>query len=286
MALPTTARERAGRPGRRILGLALILGAVALPASGCYTRVTTPQSTFTYYDSEGNLLRSSSATIISAPQYMAVLREKGIDPADEYVLPPGIRINVEVYGHDIQRVVNVRPDGYIDLPLVGDVQAVGRTVFAFKSDIAERYRQFFVDPPQVIVNTETTEFGDRVQGGEVAVLNPTGRQGVITLTGDDRLSRILARSEALWDKSEWQQIAVIRQGKATGDRYVIVCDIQRLVFLGDGDQDIQMRNGDLVFVPYEVDTWLEEFVETFRVAGAVASDFREITDYISVVEGY
>jgi protein involved in polysaccharide export with SLBB domain len=258
----------------------------ALAAAGCYTRVTTPQSTFTYYDDEGQLVRSTSATIVSAPQYMAVLREKGIDPADEYVLPPGIRINVEVYGHDIQRIVNVRPDGYIDLPLIGDVQAVGRTVFAFKSDIAERYRQYFVDPPQVIVNTETTEFGDRVQGGEVAVINPTGRQGVITLTGDDRLSRILARSEALWDKSYWEQIAVIRQGKATGDRYVIVCDIQRLVFLGDGDQDIQMRNGDLVFVPYQVDTWLEEFVETFRVAGTVASDFREITDYISVVEGY
>ena len=174
----------------------------------------------------------------------------------------------------------------MDLPLIGDVQAVDRTVFAFKSDISEQYRQYFVDPPQVIVNTETTEFGDRVQGGEVAVINPTGRQGVMTLTGDDRLSRVLARTEALQDKSEWEQIAVIRTGKATGDRYVIVCDIRRLVFFGDGDQDIQMRNGDIVFVPYEVDTWLEEFVETFSVMGFVAGDFQSITDFISTVEGY
>ncbi len=279
--------------GRRIrlwerggLGLLLLLICAPLVLPGCYTRVTTPQSTFTYYDGEGNLIPSTTATIITAPQYIAVLRERGISPEEEYVLPPGIRINVEVYGHEIQRVVNVRPDGYVDLPLIGDVQAVGRSVFEFKSDISERYREFFVDPPQVIVNTETTEFGDRVQGGEVAVLNPTGRQGVITLNGDDRISRVLARTEALRDKSEWEQIAVIRQGKATGDRYVILCDIRRLVFLGDGDQDILMRNGDIVFVPYEVDTWLEEFVETFRVAGDVARDFEAITDFISTVEGY
>ena len=118
------------------------------------------------------------------------------------------------------------------------------------------------------------------------MLNPTGRQGVITLTGDDRLSRVLARSEALRDKSEWQQIAVIRQGKRTGERFVIVCDVRRLVFYGDGEQDILMRNGDVVFVPYEVDTWLEEFVETFSVAGAVFNDFQSISDYISTVEGY
>jgi polysaccharide export outer membrane protein len=269
-------------------GIALLLTGLAafLVLPGCYTRVTTPQSTFTYYDSRGNLVQSRTATIVSAPQYLAVLRERGITPEDEYVLPPGIRINVEVYGHDIERTVNVRPDGYIDLPLVGDVQAIGRTVFQFKNDISERYRQYFVDPPQVIVNTETTEFGEKIQAGEVAVLNPTGRQGVITLTGDDRLSRVLARAETLHDKSEWQQIAVIRQGKATGDRYVILCDIQRLVFLGDLDQDIQMRNGDLVFVPFEIDTWLEEFVETFQVAGDVASDFQTIADFISTVEGY
>ncbi len=262
----------------------LILGTLATP--GCYTRITTPQSTFSYYDGRGNLIQSKVATIITAPQYNAVLRERGITPEEEYVLPPGIRIRVEVYNHDIERVVNVRPDGFVDLPLIGDVQAADRTVFAFKSDISERYRQYYVDPPQIIVNTETTEFGGPIQGGEVAVINPTGSQGVVTLTGDDRLSRVLARVDALRDKSEWQQIAVIRQGKQTRDRYVIVCDVQRLVFYGDTDQDILMRNGDLVFVPFEIDTWLEEFVETFQVAATVANDFQIITDFISTVEGY
>ena len=113
-------------------------------------------------------------------------------------------------------------------------------LIAFKNEVSERYREFYIDPPQVIVNTETTQFGDRIQGGEVAVLNPTGRQGVITLTGDDRLSRVLARSEALQDKSEWEQI----------------------------------------------DTWLEEFVETFQVAGFLAQDFQQIVDFVSTVEGY
>ncbi len=271
---------------RNRLGFVVLCCMAALALPGCYSRITTPIDTFTYYDDEGNLKRSASANIVSAPQYLAVLREMGVSPGDEYVLPPGIRIRVEVYNHDIARTVNVRPDGFVDLPLIGDVQASGRTVFAFKNDISERYREFFVEPPQVIVNTETTEFGNTVNGGEVAIISPSGNQGVATLNGDDRLSRVLARTSALQNRSEWQQIAVIRQGKRTGDRYVIICDIQRLVFQGDGEQDILMRNGDLVFVPFQVDTWLEEFVETFQVAGAVVRDFRAITDFISTVEGY
>ena len=271
---------------RTRLGFAVLLSLAALLLPGCYTRITTPIDTFTYYDDEGNLKRSTSANIVTAPQYLAVLRELGVSPEDEYVLPPGIRIRVEVYNHDIERTVNVRPDGFVDLPLIGDVQASGRTVFAFKNDISERYRQFFVEPPQVIVNTETTEFGNQVNGGEVAIISPTGTQGVATLNGDDRLSRVLARTSALHNRSEWQQVAVIRQGKRSGDRYVVICDIQRLVFQGDGDQDILMRNGDLVFVPFQVDTWLEEFVETFQVAGSLVSNFRTVTDFISEVEGY
>lgn len=266
--------------------VAISCGLAGLLLPGCYTRVTTPQSTFTYYDDQGNLIQSTSATVIAAPQYLAALRELGISPEEEYVLPPGIRINVEVYGHEIRRTVNIRPDGKVDLPLIGDVQAVDRSVAQFKSEVPERYEEFFIDPPQVIVNTETSEFGDEIRGGVVAVINPTGPQGAITLTGDDRLSRVLARSQALRDKSEWQQIAIIRRGKQTGTPYVIVCDVSRLVFQGDLEQDILMRNNDVVFVPYEVDTWLEEFVETFAVAGEVFRDFNSITEYISTVEGY
>ena len=146
MATQNVARTR--------IGLAIVgLGLTALTLSGCYTRVTTPQSTFTYYDDSGNLIRSETANIVTAPQYLAVLRDRGVSPDEEYVLPPGIRIHVEVYNHDIERTVNIRPDGFVDLPLIGDVQAAGRTVFAFKNDISERYRPYFVDPPQVIVNT-------------------------------------------------------------------------------------------------------------------------------------
>jgi len=266
----------------RLLLTVLCLGGL----SGCYSRVTTPQSTFSYRDARGNLVNSGTARIIAAPQYLAVLRDRGVSPAEEYMLPPGIRIHVEVWGQDIARTVNVRPDGYVDLPLVGDVPAAGRTILAFKREVSERYGQFFNTPPQVIVNTETTQLSDRIQGGEVAVINPTGPQGVVTLTGDDRLSRVLARSSALHDKSEWEQVAIIRRGRQTGDRYVILSDVRSLVFYGDTDQDVHMRNGDIVFIPYEVDTWLEEFVETFQVAGSTFGSFQAVADFISTVEGY
>ena len=263
----------------------VILGSLA---SGCYTRLTHPKESFNLLGPDGKPYESSVATAILAPLYNRVLRERtgGMDPV--YILQPGTRVRVEVYGHGINESVNIRPDGKIDLALIGDVQAAGRSIQELKKEVATRYQEFFVDPPQVILNMETALNQSEVLAGDVSVLNPTGPQGVVNLTGDEMLSEVLAEVGALHPKSEWNEVAIIRRGRgaASDERYLIISDIEKLIRYGDLDQDVAMRNGDVVFIPFEKNTLLEELFASVRVLGSLAMEADRVTAYVDFVEGF
>ncbi|MEM7261175.1 MAG: polysaccharide biosynthesis/export family protein [Planctomycetota bacterium] len=265
----------------------LVLLSLLAVLPGCYTRITNAKEALFYTNPDGTLPGSKSATMIFAHDYNAYLRSKEIDGAGPYLIQPGTLISLEVYGHDIQETLTIRPDGVVDLPLVGEVQAAARTIKEFKEDISQKYATFFVDPPQVIVNTQVTDQDPRVRAGEVSIINPTGDQAVVNLTGDEYLTQALAGASALHPKSEWNQIVIIRRGlKERNERFLIVCDLEKLLRYGDLEQDIRLRNGDIVFVPHEKNTLAEEIYLTFRVLAELSGNFNAITSYIERIEGY
>ena len=47
-----------------------------------------------------------------------------------------------------------------------------------------------------------------------------------------------------------------------------------------------MRNGDVVFIPFEKNTLLEELFASMRVLGNLATDATIITTYVDFVEGF
>lgn len=267
-----------------------VLGATLLLATGCWTRLTTPKEAINYRNPDGSLRENDGKTVarmILAPQYNEFLRTKSEDGRPPYYLQPGTLISLEIYGHAIERSVTIRPDGKVDLPLIGEVEAAGQTIGSFKDEISQKYAAFYVDPPQVILNTEVTENDPTVKAGEVSVIQPTGSQGVVNLTGDEFLSEALAGISALNAKSEWNEVAIIRRGqKETSERYIIVCDLEQLFRYGDLDQDVRLRNGDVVFIPAERNTLLEEILATVGVIATFTGDVNTITSYVERVEGW
>src|SRR6266545_1467380 len=57
--------------------------------------------------------------------------------SDEYRVGPGDKLRIEVYKDpQLSQSVQVRPDGKITLPLVGDMEATGRTPIELRDAIA------------------------------------------------------------------------------------------------------------------------------------------------------
>jgi len=85
---------------------------------------------------------------------------------DEYLLGVSDVVRVSVWrNEDLSIEAPVRPDGKISVPLVGDVQASGRTPEALASDIESSLGQYIRQPQVSIVVTSmgSHEFTDRVR---------------------------------------------------------------------------------------------------------------------------
>jgi polysaccharide biosynthesis/export protein len=286
--MPWSSRRKCGEAPHRPAPLCLVL-ALFLAPLGCWSRLTTPKESFLYETGD-----KRSSPLVTAPEYLEELKriEERLGPA-LYRMVVGTRITLEVYGHGIRETVNVRPDGMVDLPLVGDVQAEGKSIPDFKQEIAGLYQPFFQQKPQIILNTdrESELAGPGVRAGDVSVLNPraggglTGA-GVVNITGDEHLSQILAQVNALSTDSEWRQIAVIRRSRDHQQSVIILCDVERLIKYGDLRQDIPMKNGDVVFIPIERHTLIQEIWATIGLVAQLSNNANTITDYIERIERY
>lgn len=73
-------------------------------------------------------------------------------PVEDYQIGAEDVVEVMVWkNQDLSRVVNVRPDGKISLPLIGDLQAAGQTPEQLKTSIAASLKQYYKEPAQVSV---------------------------------------------------------------------------------------------------------------------------------------
>jgi polysaccharide export outer membrane protein len=85
---------------------------------------------------------------------------------DRYVLGATDVVQVSVWrNEDLSVSVPVRPDGMISVPLIGDVQASGRTPTDLANDIEEQLARYIREPNVSVVVTSmgSHEYNDRVR---------------------------------------------------------------------------------------------------------------------------
>src|SRR5687767_3012599 len=76
---------------------------------------------------------------------------------DEYRLGPGDKLRIEVYKDtQLSQSLQVRPDGKITLPLVGDLDATGHTPMALRDLIATRLKEYMTNPVVTVIVVEAS----------------------------------------------------------------------------------------------------------------------------------
>lgn len=141
--------------------------------------------------------------------------------------------------------VPIRPDGKISFPLVGDIQAEGRTVEEVNADITERLRQYLLAPKVSVIVTAFNSLNYVING---EVVEP----GVYPLVTDVTITAALAKAGGL-NKGQFRSSSVeladltnafiARQGR------VLPVDFVRLLRQGDMRFDIPLQPGDYINIP-------------------------------------
>ena len=155
-----------------------------------------------------------------------------------YALGPSDSITVVVYGQNEFNVqTRVKPDGSIVMPLIGKIQASGKTVITLADEITRRLESgnFLKDP---IVNVEITEYNSRYVRIAGKVANP----GLVPL---DRSYKVLdALLRAGWVGQGASDYVVLRRADGSDPIRLLTDDLAR----GGTGSDVILKAGDTLYV--------------------------------------
>lgn len=157
----------------------------------------------------------------------------------DYRIGPQDLLEVSVFQvADLDRTVRVNSGGQVSLPLIGTVQAGGRTVQELERDIAARLESGYLQSPQVSVFVK--EFTSQRVTVEGAVKKP----GIYPLTGKTTLLQTIAMAEGLDPLADPRGIVIFRT--VDGKRMGAVFDV-RAIRSGDV-ADPEVYGDDIVVV--------------------------------------
>lgn len=161
--------------------------------------------------------------------------------ATGYVVQPGDVLEISVWKEkDLQREVLVRPDGGLSFPLVGDIQATGKTVDQIRKEITEQIREY-VGNPSVSVSVKQT------QGYKVYVVGKVNRPGEFTAVRPVDVVQALGMAGGLNTFAAANDIKVLR--RVNGEQHSYRFEYGEIEKGRNLEQNLILRGGDVVVVP-------------------------------------
>lgn len=168
----------------------------------------------------------------------------------DYVLGPGDVVKISIYDHpDMTTEARISQENTITFPLLGAVKIGGDTSTAAEATIAERLAQKgFVKQAQV--NIVVTEFHSQ----QVYVLGHVNKPGRYPLEGTSTLLEIIAVAGGI-NSDGANRAVLVRKDKGGPVREHIDLlepfypNLSASSDKGEPAANIEMRNGDVIFVP-------------------------------------
>src|SRR5580765_7677092 len=129
-----------------------------------------------------------------------------VQPGADYHLGLGDKLRIEVYRDaQLSQSVQIRPDGKITLPLIGDLEANGRTPIELRDLIARQLKDYMTNPVVTVIVVET-------KAPVAYVMGEVNHPGAVSLQ-DERLTvlQALALAGGLKDFADSKNIQILRK---------------------------------------------------------------------------
>ena len=182
-----------------------------------------------------------AAAPLAARDKDADKKQKAEAPAvnDEYRVGPGDKLRIEVYKDpQLSQSVQVRPDGKITLPLIGDMEATGHTPIELRDTITKSLKDYINNPTVTVIVVEAI-------ASHVFVMGEVTHPGTMQLHGPTTILQALAMAGGFKEFANTKDVKVLRPN-GTG------IDTLRFnykdVINGDA-KPFYLRSGDTVIVP-------------------------------------
>lgn len=188
---------------------------------------------------------SNSTEASSTALPVDVADKSSLIVTSDYIIGPEDVLEITVWKNsDLSKTVQVRPDGRVSIPLIGDVSAVGRTSVQLTQEISDRLKSYMENPTVSIVVKEVNSYaifvlGEVVKPGKLPLKTKTTLLQAITLAGG--FSPVAARNK----------IVIFRFGKDGEGLTKIKASYDDIVLRDGTKQNIELKPGDQIVVPNE-----------------------------------
>lgn len=156
--------------------------------------------------------------------------------AAPYELGPGDVLQIKVINFEnLSTQVTVQPDGKISLPLVGSVDAAGRSAERLAEELTTRYSEFVVKPS---IWVTVTQFREQ----SIFMLGLVKVPGKAAITPGMTILTAIASVGGTAEKADLSNVLVTRDNRET-----FTVDLEAAA--RDPKRNIELRAGDIVHVP-------------------------------------
>jgi polysaccharide export outer membrane protein len=131
--------------------------------------------------------------------------QAAVAPRD-YRLVPGDKLRIEVYRDaQLSQSLQVRPDGKITLPLIGDVPAEGRTSTELRDALVTSLKEYNTNPVVTVIVVETVP-------PMFYVMGEVNTPGTFPIKGQVSAVQALAMAGGFKDFAKTKNIRILRKG--------------------------------------------------------------------------
>jgi polysaccharide biosynthesis/export protein len=167
--------------------------------------------------------------------------ENGIPVDDSYRVGVEDDLQISVWREpEISSQVTVRPDGFISLPLLNDIQVEGLTTKQLQELVTEKLKGFLTEPQVTVIVRQ-------IRSRKVYLIGQVTHPGSYVLNGDKTVLQLLAEAGGLSQFAKMKSIYVVR--KSAGHEVRLPFNYKRAVTGKDPKTDIELYPGDMIVVP-------------------------------------
>jgi polysaccharide biosynthesis/export protein len=161
---------------------------------------------------------------------------------DSFIIGNDDVLSINVWKEpDISRSLPVRSDGMISLPLIGDVQAAGRTPSQLQQAISSSLRNY-IDNPEVTVIVQ------QINSKKFNILGQVTKPGSYPLTESTTVLDAIALAGGLRDFAKKKSIYVLRSNSHGGDSRIMF-NYKAVIDGNHPEQNIKLEPRDTIVVP-------------------------------------
>ena len=159
---------------------------------------------------------------------------------DSYIIGASDVVTVTVFKEPtLSSSLLVRPDGMISLPLLGDINAAGKTPLQLADEVTVKLKKYIQDPNVTVILSQ-------MNSKKVYLMGEVGRTGPLDMTPGMTLLQAIATAGGLTPYANMKRIYILRT--VDGKQQKIFVQYKQAL-RGDSSLNLPLNPGDTIVVP-------------------------------------